>query len=89
MRTLVTDIAPDSRVLAAMNEINAARRQREAAVNKAEADKLFMIKKAEGEAETKYLLGVGTAKMREAITSGCSIPLIVLFSKPHALKLST
>ena len=70
MRTLVTDISPDSRVLAAMNEINASKRNREATIQRAEAEKLCMIKQAEGEAETKYLMGVGLAKMREAITSG-------------------
>lgn len=70
IRVLITDLAPDRSVQNAMNEINAARRLRVAAVDKAEAEKISMIKKAEGEAESKYLLGVGTAKMREAITSG-------------------
>lgn len=37
IQTLVTDIEPDSKVRVAMNEINAAVRQRAAALEKAEA----------------------------------------------------
>ena len=70
IRVLITDLTPDRSVLQAMNEINAAKRLRVAAVDKAEAEKIVMVKKAEAEAETKYLLGVGTAKMRQAITDG-------------------
>ena len=70
VRTLITDIAPDKRVLDAMNAINASKRDREAAIQRAEADKILLVKKAEAEAEAKYLMGVGTAKMREAITVG-------------------
>lgn len=70
VRSLVTDIAPDRRVLDAMNAINASKREREAAIQKAEADKILLVKRAEAEAESKYLMGVGTAKMRVAITDG-------------------
>ena len=53
-----------------MNEINSARRMREAAVDKAEADKILAVKAGEADAETKYLSGVGVARMRGAITDG-------------------
>jgi len=67
---LMTEMVPDSTVLRAMNEVNAARRQREANWEKAEAEKVLAVKRAEAEAEAKHLSGVGTAKMRQAITEG-------------------
>jgi regulator of protease activity HflC (stomatin/prohibitin superfamily) len=67
---LVTDMAVDPAVLKAMNEINASRRQREAAVERAEAEKILRVKAAEAEAEAKELSGKGTARMRQAITEG-------------------
>jgi len=69
-KTLVTDIAPDLRVKAAMNEINASRRLREAALEKAEAEKIQQVKRSEAEAEAKHLQGVGVARQREAIVDG-------------------
>ena len=53
--TLVNDIEPDERVKAAMNEINAALRLRKAAEEKGEAEKILLVKKAEGEAEANRL----------------------------------
>lgn len=41
LQALVTDMDPDRRVKEAMNEINASKRLREAATNKAEADKIM------------------------------------------------
>lgn len=70
VKALMTDMQPDSSVMAAMNRINAARRDREAATEKAEADKILAVKAAEAEAEAKHLSGMGTAKMRHAITDG-------------------
>lgn len=43
---------------------------REAANEKAEAEKILQIKQAEGEAESKYLAGLGIARQRQAITEG-------------------
>ncbi|MCH91570.1 hypersensitive-induced response protein 4-like, partial [Trifolium medium] len=37
---------------------------------KGEADKVLIVKKAEAEAESKYLGGVGVARQRQAITDG-------------------
>jgi len=70
VRALVTDIVPDARVKTAMNEINAARREQEAALAKGEADKTIAVKKAEAEAESKRLQGEGIAAQRKAIING-------------------
>ena len=55
VKALMTDMQPDSSVMAAMNRINAAKRDREAATEKAEADKILAVKAAEAEAEAKHL----------------------------------
>mmetsp|Transcript_18580 Transcript_18580/g.25775 ORF Transcript_18580/g.25775 Transcript_18580/m.25775 type:complete len:282 (+) Transcript_18580:135-980(+) len=70
LTTLVTDLAPDSRVKASMNEINASKRLKEAASHKAEADKIRQVKAAEAEAEARYLSGLGVARQRKAIVQG-------------------
>ncbi|XP_071692592.1 hypersensitive-induced response protein-like protein 1 [Rutidosis leptorrhynchoides] len=70
VQTLIVDIAPDEHVKRAMNEINAAARLRVAATEKAEAEKILQIKRAEGEAESKYLSGLGIARQRQAIVDG-------------------
>ena len=44
-----------------------AARMRVPASEKAEAEKILQIKKAEGEAESKYLAGVGIARQCQAI----------------------
>ncbi|KAF5732302.1 hypersensitive-induced response protein 4 [Tripterygium wilfordii] len=67
---LMVDIIPDASVRKAMNEINAAQRLQLASVYKGEAEKVLLVKKAEAEAEAKYLGGVGVAKQRQAITDG-------------------
>jgi regulator of protease activity HflC (stomatin/prohibitin superfamily) len=67
---LVTDMAPDGRVKTAMNEINASKRLKEAAFEKAEGEKIILVKSAEAEAESKYLSGVGVARQRKAIVDG-------------------
>jgi len=69
-KVLVTDLQPDAKVQAAMNEINTQKRNRAAATEKAEADKLMKVKQAEAEMESKHLSGIGLAKMRKAITVG-------------------
>ncbi|CAN1262410.1 Hypersensitive-induced reaction 1 protein [Linum perenne] len=45
-------------------------RMRVAANEKAEAEKILQIKRAEGEAESKYLSGLGIARQRQAIVDG-------------------
>lgn len=70
VKALVTDIDPDAKVKQSMNEINAAQRLRVAAVEQAEADKIRVVKAAEGEAESKALQGKGIADQRKAIIEG-------------------
>jgi len=70
IQALITDLDPDDRVKAAMNEINTAERQRIAATDKAEAEKIMIVKAAEAEAESKYLAGVGISRQRLAIIEG-------------------
>ena len=69
-QVLITDIKPEQSVMAAMNNINAQRRRREAAIEKGEAEKFLKIKAAEAEAEAKRLAGVGMAAMRAAMAQG-------------------
>lgn len=69
-KSLITDIVPDDKVKAAMNDINAAAREREATVSRAETEKLLLVKKAEAEAESKKLQGEGIANQRTAIIEG-------------------
>ena len=70
LQTLVTDIDPEQRVKDAMNQINAAQRLRKAAYEKAEADKVSVVKAAEADAEAKFLAGQGIARQRQAIVNG-------------------
>lgn len=70
INTLVTDINPDPTVRASMNSINAAQREREAAVSLAEAEKIKTVKQAEADAEYKRLQGEGIAAQRKAIVDG-------------------
>lgn len=51
-------------------DIYSAARLRVAANEKAEAEKILQIKRAEGEAEAKYLSGLGIARQRQAIVDG-------------------
>ena len=54
----------------AMNEINASKRLKEAAYQRAEGEKIVKVKRAEAEAESMYLSGVGVARQRKAIMDG-------------------
>lgn len=72
MTALVTDIIPDVKVKAAMNDINAAQRAQVAAQARGEADKILKVKQAEAEAESKALQGKGVAAERQAIIDGLS-----------------
>merc|ERR1740121_104047 len=67
---LVTDLAPDAALLHAMNAQLAARRQRDAAIEQGEAQKVLQVKAAEADSEAKFLAGQGMARMRTAIAEG-------------------
>jgi regulator of protease activity HflC (stomatin/prohibitin superfamily) len=70
LTALVTDIIPDVKVKAAMNDINAAQRAQVAAQARGEADKILKVKQAEAEAQSKALQGQGIAAERQAIIDG-------------------
>src|ERR1700735_2937217 len=72
LNALVTDIIPDDKVKAAMNDINAAQRAQVAAQARGEAEKILKVKQAEAEAESKALQGNGIARERQAIIDGLS-----------------
>ncbi len=72
VNVLVTDIIPDGKVKAAMNDINAAQREQVAATARGDAEKILVVKKAEAEAESKALQGHGIANQRKAIIEGLS-----------------
>jgi len=67
---LVVDIEPAANVKESMNNINAAQRDRVAANERGEAEKILAIKRAEAESESKRLSGEGTANERKAIIKG-------------------
>lgn len=67
---LVVDIDPDAKVKDAMNKINAATRDRQAAEQEGEANRIRVVKGAQAEAESKKLQGEGTAAQRNAIIEG-------------------
>jgi len=70
VKTLITDINPDELVKASMNKINAATREKEAAIQEAEAEKIRIVKRAEAEADSKRLSGEGIAQQRLEIVRG-------------------
>ena len=70
IRTLITSIEPAPEVREAMNAINAAQRQKHAAQELANADKIRIVTAAEAEAERNRLHGEGIAHQRKAIIDG-------------------
>jgi regulator of protease activity HflC (stomatin/prohibitin superfamily) len=75
VNVLVTDIVPDAKVKAAMNDINAAQREQVAANARGEAEKILVVKKAEAESESKALQGQGIANQRKAIIEGLQVSI--------------
>lgn len=70
LQVLITDIDPAQEVKDAMNQINTNVRIRVAAGEKAEADKMLVVKAAEAEAEVKFLQGQGLSRSRAALITG-------------------
>lgn len=70
VKALVTDINPAEAVKESMNSINAAQRERVAAEELGEAEKILKVKQAEADAESKKLQGQGIADQRKAIVDG-------------------
>ena len=52
-----------------MNDIESQRRMRMAACEKAEAQKILVVKAAEAEAEAKHLSGTGVVRQKRNYTS--------------------
>lgn len=78
IKTLVTDIDPDSQVKASMNRINAAEREKIAAQFEGDAQRILIVEKARAEAESKRLQGQGIADQRREIARGLEESVEVL-----------
>ena len=78
IKTLVTDIDPDSQVKEAMNRINAAEREKVAAQFEGDAARILIVEKAKAEAESKRLQGQGIADQRREIARGLEESVEVL-----------
>ncbi len=78
IKTLVTDIDPDSQVKEAMNRINAAEREKVAAQFEGDAQRILIVEKAKAEAESKRLQGQGIADQRREIARGLEESVDVL-----------
>jgi regulator of protease activity HflC (stomatin/prohibitin superfamily) len=78
IKTLVTDIDPDSQVKAAMNRINASEREKIAAQFEGDAARILIVEKAKAEAESKRLQGMGIADQRREIARGLEESVEVL-----------
>ena len=78
IKTLVTDIDPDTQVKEAMNRINASEREKVAAQFEGEAQKILIVEKAKAEAESKRLQGQGIADQRREIARGLEDSVKVL-----------
>lgn len=70
VKALVTEIDPDAKVKEAMNNINAAQRDAQAANAKGEAEKTLRVKAAEAQRDADKLKGEGIAQQRLAIVNG-------------------
>ena len=78
IKTLVTDIDPDSQVKEAMNRINASEREKIAAQFDGDAARILIVEKAKAEAESKRLQGQGIADQRREIARGLEESVEVL-----------
>jgi regulator of protease activity HflC (stomatin/prohibitin superfamily) len=78
IKTLVTDIDPDSQVKEAMNRINASEREKIAAQFEGDAARILIVEKAKAEAESKRLQGQGIADQRREIARGLEESVEVL-----------
>ncbi|XP_058728346.1 hypersensitive-induced response protein 1-like [Vicia villosa] len=83
VQTFIIDIEPDAIVKRAMNEIDASARMRLTANKKAESEKILQIKKAEGEAESMYISGLGIARQRQTIMDELSDSVLAFSENVH------
>lgn len=78
VNTLITNIMLPVDVENSMNAINAAQRERVAAKELAEADRIRVVTEAKAKAEAMELDGVGIANQRKAIAAGVKESLTAL-----------
>ena len=78
LNVLITNVAPNAAIRAAINNVHASRRRKEAAVHVGDAEKIVKIKRAEAACEATYLSGVGLAAKRKAIMEGFKYVDVVL-----------
>ncbi len=78
IKTLVTDIDPDSQVKEAMNRINASEREKIAAQFEGDAQRILIVERSKAEAESKRLQGQGIADQRREIARGLEESVEVL-----------
>ena len=78
IKTLVTDIDPDSQVKDSMNRINASEREKVAAQFEGDAPRILIVERAKAEAESKRLQGQGIADQRREIARGLEDSVKVL-----------
>jgi len=71
-KVLITDVQPDPQIVRSMNQLNAERRQRDAAFDRGEAEKILQIAQAEANAEAMQKAGWGLKEMRKAMADGFS-----------------
>lgn len=70
VNVLVDNPLPSEEVMRSFNKVIASLREREAAQNEADAEKIRRIGKAQAESQSKKLQGEGMAAMRKAIAEG-------------------
>ena len=78
IKTLATDLDPDSQVKSAMNRINAAEREKIAAQFEGDAQRILIVERAKAEAQSKRLQGQGIADQRREIARGLEESVEVL-----------
>ncbi len=82
---LLTDIDPDAGVKESMNKINSAKRERMAAEELGEADRIIKVKNAEAEKMSRILQGEGISGMRKAIAEGLRESIESVASEEHGV----
>lgn len=83
LQALVTNVEPSAVVKNALNNVEAAVKERVAQETKAKAAHFVAVKKAEAESESKALQGQGIAKQRMAIVDGLKESVGMQSSRPE------
>lgn len=83
---LVNEITPARKVSKAMNQIEQYKRLRDATQDQAEAQKIILVKRAEAEAQRKYLQGIGISRQRKAIINGVEETMDMITSAGNLMK---